>query len=74
MLLHLFEGLSFPVLWAALAACPSILMVADTSFLTENIAPIPLIWVAPLALYLLSIPLGMARRGRSRGWPRRTPG
>ena len=28
-------------LWAALAACPSILMVADTSFLTTNIAPIP---------------------------------
>ena len=40
--------------WVVLAACPSILMVADTSFLTENIAPIPLIWVAPLALYLLS--------------------
>ncbi len=29
-------------------------MVADTSFLTENIAPVPMIWVAPLALYLLS--------------------
>lgn len=40
--------------WILLAACPSILMVADTSFLTENIAPIPMIWVAPLALYLLS--------------------
>jgi len=42
------------ITWVVLAACPSILMVADTSFLTENIAPIPLIWVAPLALYLLS--------------------
>lgn len=42
------------ITWVTLAACPSILMVADTSFLTENIAPIPLIWVAPLALYLLS--------------------
>ena len=40
--------------WILLAACPSILMVADTSFLTENIAPVPMIWVAPLALYLLS--------------------
>ncbi|WP_162786217.1 hypothetical protein [Polynucleobacter necessarius] len=27
------------LIWAILAACPSILMVADTSFLTENIAP-----------------------------------
>jgi hypothetical protein len=42
------------VTWILLAACPSILMVADTSFLTENIAPVPMIWVAPLALYLLS--------------------
>lgn len=54
-------------LWAALAACPSILMVADTSFLTTNIAPIPLIWVAPLALYLLSFILTFERRG----WYRR---
>lgn len=50
-------------LWAALAACPSILMVADTSFLTTNIAPIPMIWVAPLALYLLSFILSFERRG-----------
>jgi SAM-dependent methyltransferase len=55
------------VLWAALAACPSILMVADTSFLTENIAPIPMIWVAPLALYLLSFILSF----ESQGWYQR---
>jgi SAM-dependent methyltransferase len=52
------------LLWAALAACPSILMVADTSFLTTNIAPIPMIWVAPLALYLLSFILAYERHGR----------
>lgn len=51
------------LLWAALAACPSILMVADTSYLTTNIAPIPMIWVAPLALYLLSFILSYERRG-----------
>lgn len=55
------------VLWAALAACPSILMVADTSFLTTNIAPIPMIWVAPLALYLLSFIMSFERHG----WYRR---
>jgi len=42
------------IIWVALAACPSVMMVADTSFMTENIAPIPLMWVMPLALYLLS--------------------
>ena len=51
------------LLWAALAACPSILMVADTSFLTTNIAPIPMIWVAPLAIYLLSFILSFERHG-----------
>ncbi|HRH13393.1 MAG TPA: fused MFS/spermidine synthase [Azonexus sp.] len=56
------------ILWAALAACPSILMVADTSFLTENIAPIPLLWVAPLGLYLLSFILAF----EGRGWYRRS--
>lgn len=56
------------LLWAALAACPSILMVADTSFLTTNIAPIPMLWVAPLALYLLSFILSFERSG----WYRRT--
>ena len=55
-------------LWIALAACPSILMVADTSFLTENIAPIPMLWVGPLALYLLSFILCF----ESQGWYRRT--
>ena len=42
------------LLWAALAFCPSTLLVAVTSHMTQNIAPIPLLWVAPLALYLLS--------------------
>jgi SAM-dependent methyltransferase len=49
--------------WVALAACPSILLVADTSYLTENIAPIPLLWVVPLALYLLSFIFCFERKG-----------
>jgi len=47
--------------WIFLAACPSILMVADTSYLTENVAPIPMLWVIPLALYLLSFILCFER-------------
>jgi spermidine synthase len=53
--------------WIALAACPSVLMIADTSFLTENVAPIPLLWVIPLALYLLSFILCF----EGKGWYRR---
>jgi spermidine synthase len=40
--------------WIALPACASTLLLAVTSQLTQNVAPIPLLWVAPLALYLLS--------------------
>lgn len=43
--------------WAAMAACPSVLLMAVTSYLTRNVAPIPLLWVLPLGLYLLSFVL-----------------
>ena len=42
------------LLWMALAACPSALLLAMTNHLTQNIAPIPFLWVLPLVLYLLS--------------------
>lgn len=40
------------LLWVALAAVPSSLMLGATSHLTANIAPVPLLWVVPLAVYL----------------------
>jgi hypothetical protein len=40
--------------WVMLAACASILLVSTTNHLSQNVAPIPLLWVIPLALYLLS--------------------
>lgn len=46
--------LSTILLWISLAAAASALLLATTSHLTENISPIPLLWVAPLSLYLLS--------------------
>ena len=42
------------VLWVALAACASTLLVSVTNHLSQNVAPIPLLWVIPLALYLLT--------------------
>jgi len=41
-------------LWAFLAFCPSVLLAAVTAHLTQNVAPIPFLWVLPLTLYLLS--------------------
>ncbi|MGH9560224.1 MAG: fused MFS/spermidine synthase, partial [Terracidiphilus sp.] len=42
------------LMWISLAACASTLLLATTSHLTQNVAPIPLRWVAPLSIYLLS--------------------
>ena len=50
-------------LWAALAASASILLLAFTSHLSQNVAPIPFLWVLPLALYLLSFILCFEGRG-----------
>ncbi len=40
------------LLWVALAACASTLLVSVTNHMSQNLAPIPLLWVVPLALYL----------------------
>ncbi|MDT7934033.1 MAG: fused MFS/spermidine synthase [Sphingomonadaceae bacterium] len=40
--------------WAALAAVPSGLLISTTSWLTTDVMSMPLFWVIPLALYLLS--------------------
>ena len=42
------------LLWMSLAAAASALLLAVTNHVTQNIAPIPFLWVAPLSLYLLS--------------------
>ncbi len=41
-------------LWLALAACGSVLLCAMTNHVTQNIAAIPLLWIVPLTMYLLS--------------------
>ena len=50
-------GVARRFFWIALAWCPSELLAGVTSHITQNVAPIPLFWTAPLALYLLSFVL-----------------
>jgi len=42
------------LLWLALPACASALLLATTNLLCQEVISLPLLWVAPLALYLLS--------------------
>lgn len=48
--------------WLALAFVPSSLMLGVTVYLTTDLAPIPLLWVVPLSLYLLSFILVFSPR------------
>ncbi|MCL4458003.1 MAG: fused MFS/spermidine synthase [Nitrospirae bacterium] len=47
--------------WIAFSFVPSSLLLGVTTFISTNIAAIPLFWVVPLALYLLSFILVFAR-------------
>ena len=42
------------ILWLSLAAAASALLLAVTNHLTQNVASVPLLWLAPLTLYLLT--------------------
>src|SRR5205807_3149514 len=48
--------------WIVMAAVPSSLMLGTTSYLSTDIASVPLLWIVPLALYLLSFVVAFARR------------
>lgn len=47
--------------WLALAFAPSSLLLGVTTFISTDLAAVPLLWVIPLALYLLSFVLVFSR-------------
>src|ERR1039458_3089504 len=54
-------------MWLLLPGCASLLLLAATNQISQNVAAIPLLWVLPLALYLLSFILCF----EGSGWYRR---
>jgi hypothetical protein len=53
--------------WVALAAVPASLMLSVTGYLTMDVAAVPLLWIGPLALYLLTFVLAFSARGAAIG-------
>ena len=41
-------------LWLAWSGCGVVLLLSVTNHLTQNVAPVPFLWILPLGLYLLS--------------------
>jgi SAM-dependent methyltransferase len=54
------------VLWVVLAATGSYLLLAVSNHICQNIASIPLLWIAPLSIYLLTFIL--AFDGKLENW------
>ncbi len=50
------------LVWMMMAFIPSSLLLGVTGFLTTDVASIPLLWILPLAIYLLTFVLVFARR------------
>jgi hypothetical protein len=50
--------------WVLRAFVPSSLMLGVTTYLSTNLSPFPLLWVIPLAIYLLTFIVAFAVRGR----------
>jgi hypothetical protein len=52
------------LLWIALSAAASVLLLSTTSLLTQEVAPIPFLWVLPLIVYLLSFVIAFSGEER----------
>jgi hypothetical protein len=48
--------------WLALSFVPSSLMIGVTTYITADVAAVPLLWVIPLVLYLLTFVLAFTRK------------
>ena len=54
------------LLWVTLALVPSSLLLGVTSYISTDLAAVPLLWVVPLALYLLTFIIAFGRLAGSR--------
>jgi hypothetical protein len=55
-------------MWVLLSACGSALLLSATNQLCENLAVVPLLWILPLALYLITFILCFAGAYRRAVW------
>ena len=60
------------VSWMILSGLGSLALVSVTSFVARNIVSMPLIWVVPLAIYLITFVMAFGG-GRYQGWPVAAP-
>jgi len=61
--------------WLLFAFVPSSLLLGVTQYITTDLAPVPLLWIVPLLLYLLTFIIAFSPRIRisAAGWGRVVP-
>ncbi|OGV61692.1 MAG: hypothetical protein A2283_07980 [Lentisphaerae bacterium RIFOXYA12_FULL_48_11] len=47
--------------WLFLSMCSSVILLATTTQITQNVSPVPLLWILPLSLYLLTFAICFRR-------------
>ena len=57
-----------PVLWVAFPAISSMILLGATNQMTQNVAAVPLLWVVPLVLYLLTFVIAFSGDRRTSRW------
>ena len=59
------------LIWIALSGLAAVLLLSVSNHLTQNIPSVPLMWLFPLTLYLLTFILCFDAKDSGRGWYRR---
>ena len=54
-------GVALPLTWLGLSACASVLLLATTNQLSQNVSAGPFVWALPLALYLVTFIVAFER-------------
>ncbi len=49
------------LLWLSLPACASVLLLAITNYICQDVASVPLLWILPLSLYLVTFIVAFER-------------
>ncbi|MCD6285430.1 MAG: fused MFS/spermidine synthase [Anaerolineae bacterium] len=57
-----------PVLWVAFPAISSVILLGATNQMTQNVAAVPLLWIVPLVLYLLTFVIAFSGAGGTSRW------
>jgi hypothetical protein len=57
-----------PMLWVAFSTISSAILLGATNQMTQNVAAVPLLWVVPLVLYLLTFVIAFSGAERKSRW------